>query len=366
MTSTTLTRRARWLPGAAAVASLLTITIAAPAGADSGHGNLVVDQTNLVANRAGFDALTIDAHLQNAWGMSKLPTSPVWVSDNGADVTTLYAGGSGAPSPVTVVPLVVSVPNGPTGQIANTTTSFVLSSGGPARFVFVNEAGEVWGWNPSKGTAAEMTTAVPGAAYKGLGAGAINGNPVLYAANFAQERVDVFDGSWNLMSMPGAFQVPDLPAGFSPFNVQVLKDAMGASHLFVTYAKHVPGELDEVHGKRLGLVVEFTADGTFVRTFERPAALDAPWGLAYAPASWNRVAGMLLVGQFGTGRIETFDPATGEYEGPLRGTDHHPVDIDGLWALMAGDATAGGAGSILFTAGPNDEADGLYGVLTPG
>jgi uncharacterized protein (TIGR03118 family) len=360
--------RARWLLGGSVVVAALALTGTVPAVADQG-GNVLVRQTNLVANRSGFDALTVDPHLVNAWGLSKLPTSPVWVSDNGTDVTTLYAGGSAAPASATIVSLVVSVPGGPTGQIANTstsTTSFVLSTGGAARFVFVNEAGEVWGWNPSKGATAQRTAAVPGAVFKGLATGLLNGNPVLYAADFGRGRIDVFDGSWNLVSLPDAFKVPGLPDGFAPFNVQVLHDAQGAAHLYVAYAQREPGSIDEVHGKRLGLVVEFTAGGVPVRRFERPAAVNAPWGLAYAPASWGRLAGMLLVGQFGTGRIEVFDPATGDYEGPARGLDHHPIVIDGLWGLLPGDATAGGVGSLLFTAGPNDEADGLYGVLTPG
>jgi uncharacterized protein (TIGR03118 family) len=157
--------------------------------------------------------------------------------------------------------------------------------------------------------------------------------------------------------------VRHLPKDFAPFNVQTLVDNMGQAHVFVAYAKRNTTTNDEIAGRNLGLVVEYTTSGQVVRRFEREG-LNAPWGLAYAPSSWGSVAGQLLVGQFGNGRIETFDTADGEHTGSLRDGHGRALAIEGLWGLMAGDITAGGAGTILFTAGPNDEADGLYGILS--
>lgn len=347
---------------AIAVAAFIAVPASA-AGADEGP-SLVTTQTNLVANRVGFGAAVVDPNLVNAWGMSKFPTSPVWVSDNGTDLSTLYSGGSAAsPSSVTVRGLVVSVPGGPTGQIANATTGFKLSNGSPALFVFANEAGELHGWNQAAGTAAELTATVADGNLKGLAQATVGSASYLFAADFSQGRIDVFDSAWNQVNWAGAFHVRHLPKGFAPFNVQVLRDSSGTDHVYVAYALRDPATNDAVAGKRLGLIAEFTTSGAFVRRFER-SGLNAPWGLAFAPASWGRDAGDLLVGQFGDGNIEVFNPRNGEHEGSLRDAMGHKVVIDGLWALMPGDATSGGAGSVLFTAGPNEEADGLYGVLS--
>ena len=355
----------RWRLRSLATGAAITIAVglaAAPlsAQADRGHGPRV-SQTNLVANRTGYGAAIVDPNLVNAWGMSKFPTSPVWVSDNGTDLTTLYRGGTpAAPGGVSIVPLVVSVPGGPTGQLANPTTAFLLANNASARFIFVNEAGEVYGWN--SGTVAQRMAGVDGAVYKGVTLVTVGGALYLLAADLSRGTIDVFDGAWKPVSWPTAFTVKHLPKGFSPFNVQALLDGNGQTHVFVAYAKHEPGSPDEIAGRNLGLVVEFTPDGQMVRRFERDG-LNAPWGLAYAPPGWGSASGELLVGQFGNGRIEAFDTKSGEHAGSLGDSSGHPLVIDGLWGLMAGDATAGGVGTVLFTAGPNGEQDGLDGVL---
>jgi uncharacterized protein (TIGR03118 family) len=340
---------------------------AAPARADDdGHRGVAVTQTNLVANRDGFGAAIVDPDLLNAWGMSKFPTSPVWVSNNHSMSSTLYLGGSAAdPAAVTKRPLTVSMDGSPTGQVANGSAGFTLTNGNDALFIFATEEGKVFGWNQAAGTTAEQDAMVPGANFKGLAQGSVGAASFLYAADFANGgAIDVFDQGWNMVNWPGAFHVRHLPAGYAPFNVQALTDPAGTQHVFVAYAKVDPATGDEVAGRGLGLVAEFTTDGHFVRRF-KGSAMNAPWGLAYAPASWGRAAGDLLVGQFGNGQIEMFDPHTGRHTGTVRDDQGHKLAIDGLWALMAGDATSGGNGSILFTAGPNEEVDGLYGVLTP-
>ena len=364
--STGLRRRRGWR--AAGTATLVTAVLgvsAAPAHADDDGHRVTVTQTNLVANRDGFGATIVDPDLLNAWGMSKFPTSPVWVSNNHSMTSTLYLGGSAAdPSAVTKRPLTVSMDGSPTGQVANATAGFKLTNNNPALFIFATEEGQLFGWNQGAGTIAEQDALVDGANFKGLAEGSVGTDTFLYAANFVVGgSVDVFDSGWNLVDWPGAFHVRHLPDGYAPFNAQVLTDPWGTQHVFVAYAKVDPTTGDEVAGSGLGLVAEFTTDGHFVRRF-KGSSMNAPWGLAYAPTSWGKAAGDLLVGQFGSGQIEMFDPQNGHHTGTVGDDQGHKLVIDGLWALMAGDATSGGDGSILFTAGPNEEVDGLYGVLT--
>lgn len=352
------------LVAASAIASAVLFVPAAAAHAGGDDGGRVT-QTNLVANTAGYGAAVVDANLVNAWGMSKFPASPVWVSNNHTDTSTLYAGGSeAAPGDVKIRPLVVTVPDGPTGQIANATPGLLLANNKPALFVFANEAGAIYGWNQGSATTAEKKAAVPDANFKGLAQATSNGSSYLFAANFAGGKIDVFDSSWNQVSWPGTFQVRHLRKGFAPFNVQTLTDDSGSTHVFVAYAKRNPVTGDEIAGRGLGLVAEFTTAGQFVRRFEREG-MNAPWGLALAPASFGEHAGDLMVGQFGNGRVELYDTHDGDHTGTVRDADGHKLVIDGLWGLMRGDATAGGVGSVLFTAGPNGENDGLYGVITP-
>ncbi|MGZ4764645.1 MAG: TIGR03118 family protein, partial [Ilumatobacteraceae bacterium] len=308
-------------------------------------------------------AAIVDPDLLNAWGMSKRPTSPVWVSNNHSDTSTLYKGGTAAmPSDVAKQGLTVTMAGDPTGQVANLSTGFALN-GSPALFIFATEQGQIFAWNQSVGTTAMQMGTVANGNFKGLAEGMVGSDSFLYSADFANGQIEVWDSNWNMVDWPGAFHVRHLPAGFAPFNAQVLTDATGTQHVFVAYAKRNPATGDEIAGRGLGLVAEFNTDGTFVRRF-RSDSLNAPWGLAYAPASWGRAAGDLLVGQFGSGRIEMFDPWSGSDDGTVRDAQGHKLVIDGLWALMAGDTTSGGADTILFTAGPNDETDGLYGVLT--
>jgi uncharacterized protein (TIGR03118 family) len=317
-------------------------------------------------------ARTTDPRLVNPWGLALSPSSPVWVSDNGTDVSTLYAGGSKS-GPLSPVPLVVSIPGGaPTGQVFNGTSGFVVrgtdGSSGPAAFLFDSEAGVISGWNPGVpkpapggvSTRAVRAVTVPGAVYKGLAIGDAGRGRVLYAANFVQGRVDVFDSHFRLLRRPGAFRDPTLPAGYAPFNVANL-----GGRLYVTYGKQQPGSADEAHGPGLGLLDVYTLSGRFLRRLVTHGPLDAPWGLELAPPSFESHAGDLLVGNFGDGRIYLLDPRTGAVRGTLVNSDGGPVAIDGLWALLRGNGTAGARGDLLFSAGIADEAHGLLGTLRP-
>jgi len=309
-------------------------------------------------------APTIDPHLVNAWGLTASPTSPWWVSDNGTDLSTLY---NAAGSPLA---LVVSVPSAPTGDAFNPTTSFVVTNGvtsAPARFLFDTEEGKILGWNP----AVAPTTAVvavnrspDGAIYKGLTLAVTGAGPRLYAADFHNARIDVFDGSWTLVTEPGAFVDPALPSGYAPFNVQAI-----GGRIFVSYAKQDAAAEDEIAGQGLGFVDAYDTAGHLLARVAQHGQLNAPWGLALAPANFGEFSGDLLVGNFGDGRINAYaELADGSFErvGGLRGADGRAISIDGLWALQFGHGAAnnGPTNTLFFTAGPNDESSGLFGKIT--
>jgi uncharacterized protein (TIGR03118 family) len=316
-------------------------------------------QTNLVSDVPGRAQIT-DANLVNAWGLSAGPATPVWVSNNHSDTTTLYKGADGT-NPVSVVPLVVSIDGGaPTGTVFNATAGFPAANGKPARFLFASESGNITAWNQTLNpiTKAPIAKSVPDAIYKGLAIATTSNGSYLYAANFHAGTVDVFDEAYNLVHWKGAFRDHRIPDGYAPFNVQEL-----GGHLYVSYAKQGPGAVDDEKGPGHGFVDVFSTDGHLLRRLIRRGALNSPWGLAIAPDGFGRFSGALLVGNFGDGRIHAYDPMTGERMGTLRDGHHHAIVIDGLWALRVGNGVAGSTHTVLFTAGPNDEEHGLFGAL---
>jgi uncharacterized protein (TIGR03118 family) len=354
----------RFVLGALA-AALTAGALTAPAGA----ANNKFTVTNLVSNVPGL-ALVTDPNVVNAWGLSASPTSPIWVSNNGTNTSTLYRGGAGG---VTVVPLVVDIPGGaPTGTVFNSSSGgFVISDGagnsGPAVFLFDSEDGDVTGWNPAVpppplSTQAQLAQHIDGANFKGLTmATDESGMSFLYAADFVGKKIDVWDQNWNMVNVPGAFSDPNVPASYGPFNVQAL-----GSTIYVAYAKVGP-DGDEIAGHGLGIVDAYDLQGNLLmRVVSQRGRLDAPWGLALAPADWAAFPGALLVGNFGNGLINAYDPSTGAFLGSLRTRDHKLIKIDGLWALRFGNGTIGTPESLLFSAGPNDEEDGLFGVIEGG
>jgi uncharacterized protein (TIGR03118 family) len=345
------------------VVALAALAPAAPAAAAQ-PGN-AYHQTNLVSDLPGMAQLT-DPDLVNPWGMAQGPTTPAWVADNGTDRATIYRGFVDG-SPIMKVPLVVSIPGGaPTGQVFNPTAGFVVRSGdasGPAVFIFDSEAGLVTGWNPGvppppPSTQAQVGASVPDAIYKGLALASTAGGTFLYAANFHQGRIDVFDSSFNLVHLSGSFTDPAIPAGFAPFNVQAL-----GGLLYVAYAKQDAAAEDEVAGPGLGFVDVYSTSGQLLRHLIEHGQLNAPWGLVLAPAGFGRFAGALLVGNFGNGRINAYNPDTGEFLGRLRHENGRPIEIDGLWALRFGNGVTGDPTTLLFTAGIDDEAHGLFGAI---
>jgi uncharacterized protein (TIGR03118 family) len=355
---------ARLISLGSALSLAVAVAVAGPAGAASAHDGPhapmpgTFQQVNLVSDQPGMAALT-DPSLVNAWGISHLANSPVWVSDNGADVATLYRTDTPG-SAVTKVALTVAIPGGaPTGQVANDTTSFVVPGTGlPARFIFIGEDGNLSAWNG--GTSAVLVAHTDGAVYKGLALVHGASGPLLLATNFHDNRIDVFDGSFTLVSTPAMFHDPTLPADYAPFNVAEFN-----GQVFVTYAQQDAARHDDVAGKAHGFVDVYSTSGSWVRRLATHGVLDSPWGMTIAPASFGQFGGALLIGNFGDGRIHAFDPMTGEVLGTLRGTSGKPLVIDGLWALFVGDPVAGGTGAVWFSAGPDKEQHGLLGLLKP-
>ena len=343
-----------------AVAAAMALGGGSAAASAMHHG---FRQINLVSDIPGKARIT-DSNLVNPWGLAFAPTSPLWVSDNGTNVATLYMGGVGAMAP-SIVPLVVSVPQGaPTGQVFNGTNGFKLGIGGgmrqPARFIVDSEAGVVSAWTNSTPlpTSFRQKLVVPGAVFKGLAIGFFEHHPALYATDFAGGSVDVIDAHFHMMSTPGAFHDPMVPMNYHPFGIETI-----GNRVVVTYAKTQAGSTDEAHGAGFGFVAVFTQNGRLVKHLVSHGALNAPWGLARAPMGFGRFGGDLLVGNFGDGRINAYDMGTGMWEGSLRRPSGRPVAIDGLWGLKFGNGVFGGPRDLVFSAGIDDEAHGLLGEL---
>jgi uncharacterized protein (TIGR03118 family) len=341
------------------------VALAPAAGAAAAQPGNAYHQTNLVSDLPGMAQLT-DPDLVNPWGMSAGPMTPIWVSDNGTGKATLYRGFVNG-NPIQKVPLTVSIPGGaPTGQVFNPTSGFVVHSGtasGPAAFIFDSEAGLVTGWNPGvppppPSTQAQVGASVPDAIYKGLAIAGTADGTFLYAANFHAGQIDVFDSGFNLVHLSGNFHDPKIPSGFAPFNIQEL-----GGLLYVSYAKQDAAREDDVAGQGLGFVDVYSTSGQLLRHLIRRGQLNAPWGLVLAPAGFGRFGGDLLVGNFGDGRINAYDPATGGFRGHLKHEDGSPVQIDGLWALRFGNGVIGNQSTMLFSAGIDDEAHGLFGAI---
>jgi uncharacterized protein (TIGR03118 family) len=337
-----------------AAASLLC---ALAVGSRGALADTVYKQTNLVSDLPGVAAITdpnVPPKLQNPWGLDRGPTGPLWVSNNGTNSSTLY-NGAGQPQS-----LVVSVPGSPTGIAFNGTTGFKLANGRPATFLFAGEGGTLSGWNGGTTAALAKDMSSSGAIYKGLTIATVGSAPRLFATNFHAGAVDTFDSSFNYT---GSFTDTTVGDGFAPFNVQNIGD-----HLFVTFAKQDADREDDVAGAGNGFVDEFNPDGTLVRRFASNGTLNSPWGVALAPASFGQFGGDLLIGNFGDGRINAFDPTTGSFLGQLQGANG-PLAIEGLWGLKFGNGAAAGPTDTLFftagIAGPGAIEDhGLFGSIT--
>jgi uncharacterized protein (TIGR03118 family) len=373
-----LAKRSLAVLAAAAGASGLLLAsvpgVASASPADYGHGNpFGVSQTNLVSDLPGTASDT-DPALVNPWGLALSPTSPLWSANAGTSTSTLYSSAPDSSTASTVGAVRVTIPGTPglpTGQVFNGGSDFVNSTAaatGPARFIFSTITGNIVAWAPGVDPnigAAEIKANVPGASYTGLALATGSSGDQLYAANFAQGEVDVFNASFQQVSEPSlAFRDIFVPKKFAPFNVQTLN-----GNVFVTYAEPNPATGREIVGKGLGIVDEFTPNGRFVARIATGGALNAPWGLAIAPSSWGRLAGALLVGNFGDGRVNVLAPLGHGYFTPFvvgqlkDSSTGKPFAEPGLWSLTPGTAATGGTDSIFFSAGIDSETHGLIGIL---
>jgi uncharacterized protein (TIGR03118 family) len=318
--------------------------------------------TGLVTdNQALNPAQLTDPGLKNAWGVAYAPNGPFWVSSIGAGTSPLYSVDP-ATQATAKQPLTISIPGGGvTGQAFNSTASFNGN-----RFLFVSENGSVSGWRPALGTTGLINaeTIAPASTdniYKGAAIGSVSGQDYLYAANFKAGTVDVYKGNASAPALTGSFTDPGLPAGYAPFNVQNLNGS-----LYVTYALQDADKEDEVAGLGLGFVDRYNLNGDFAERVASGGPLNAPWAVTTAPSSFGPITGDLLVGNFGDGHINIYDPNTHAFLGQVLDASNRPLAVDGLWALSAGnDMLAGSSHLLYFTAGPNEEAHGLFGVLTP-
>ena len=340
-----------------------TNTTTSVAGTTFAASSLVVDAASTPAY-GGVATRQTDPNLVNAWGLAFNPAGFAWVANNGSSTSTLYDGNGVPQALIVTLPPGLAGPANPTGIVFNGTQDFKVSQGGlsgATPFIFVGEAGTVSGWSPTVLPTQAVTmvdSSALGAVYKGLATASFGGANLIYATDFHNNRVDVFDTNYNLVALPGTFRDPTLPAGFAPFGIQAI-----GGNLYVTFAKQDVAGHDDVHGAGLGVVDLFDSGGNFIRTVASGGALNAPWGVALAPANFGSFSGDLLVGNFGDGKINVFDPASGVMLGTLSSATG-PLVIDGLWALAFGNGlNSQPSNTLFFTAGPGDEAHGAYGRI---
>jgi uncharacterized protein (TIGR03118 family) len=333
-------------------------------------------QTNLASDVAGL-APTTDPNLQNPWGISQTPNGQFRVADNHAGVVTIYdAAGHIVGSPITIpTPPGVTPPAAPNGNVFNTTSDFVISENGktaPATVLFSSEDGTILGFNSTvdpSNAVIEADLSKSGAVFKTLTAGSINGANYLYASDFHNGVVDVFDKDFQLVHLDGSFTDPNIPAGFAPFG---LKNVNGT--LFVTYAKQDDAKHDDLKGVGNGFIDEFTLGGKFIERFASQGLLNSPHGITVAPDSFGQFSNALLVGNFGDSKVNAFDLKTGAFLGQLADAKGAPLvlnggfketDLKGLWGITFGNGQNGAAtNSLFFASGINAENDGLFGKVT--
>ena len=372
------------------------LTVAGCGGGGSGMGGGSASQaapppaataftdTALVSNSSTVvaTALTIDAKLQNPWGVAVAPGLPFWISDNNSNLSTLYSGIganetqtiTGSPNVGIAIPASASgVQANPTGQVYNGNGGFLIpTSNGQesALFIFDGEGGTIAAWANDSGAAA-VTAFDDGAAnganhavYKGLAIGTVSGATYLYATDLHNNKIDVFDTNFSKpAAMQGKFVDPSIPAGFVPFGIAALN-----GNLYVTFAKQDAAMHDETTGAGLGYVDIFDFSGNLMSQFASAGSLNAPWGIAIAPAGFGPLQGDVLVGNFGDGTINIFSPngtALANFEGPLMSASGQPITFPGLWALVFGNGDSDKPLTTLFyTAGFADQTDGVFGGIT--
>lgn len=332
---------------------------------DKPTGNVVIPPSNagfvitsLVADIPQFGARTVDPSLVNPWGLTFAATGNLWVANNGTGTSTVYDALGNKQTLTIGIPSPTSPSGGsPTGIVSNATTDFKIGTNGPAQLIFAGEDGVISAWNGSLMSAQVVADrSAQGAVYKGIAMATNADANLLYATDFHNARIDMFDATFAFVR---SFTDPNIPAGFAPFGITNI-----GGRLYVSYAKQLaPGNVDDEAGVGNGFVDIFNPDGTLSGRFVSNGNLNSPWGMAVAPAGFGRFAGAILVGNFGDGRIGAYDPNSGAFLGSLADINALPLVIDGLWGLTFGPNA--GSTTLYFASGPNDEAHGLVGTITP-
>jgi len=369
------------------------LTVVACGGGGGGGGSagqgvppaaMGFSDTALVSNNNAVvaTAKTIDANLQNPWGIAVAPGAPFWIADNNSNLSTLYSGiGANETQAITGSPNVgIAIPASaagvqanPTGQVFNGAGGFMIATSHgqeSALFIFDGEGGTIAAWATDSGATAVtayddgVANGADHAVYKGLAIGTVGGATFLYATDLHNNKVDVFDTNFSKpAAMQGKFVDPNIPTGFVPFGIQALN-----GNLYVTFAKQDSAKHDETTGAGLGYVDVFDFSGNLVSQFASAGALNAPWGIAIAPAGFGSLHGDVLIGNFGDGTISIFSPngtALANFEGPLMSTSGQPLTFPGLWSLVFGNGDADKPVTTLFyTAGFADQTDGVFGGIT--
>lgn len=325
-------------------------------------------QTNLVSDLSGATQPP-DSALVNPWGLTRAEGSSWWIADNGSGVSELFDGAGNKQSLTVTIPTSKggTAPSAPSGTVFNGTSSFAVTAGNPAFFIFVTEDGTISGWNPD----VDLNNAIlkvdnskvgAGAVYKGCTIARAGGANFLYVTNFRTASVEVYNSNFHFISLdPQAFEDGQIPPGFSPFNIQKVGGV-----LVVTYAKQDAAKHDPEGGSGLGFVDIFSPAGKLLTRLEHGPWFSAPWGIALTPQDFGVFSNTFLIGNFRGGQISAFDPFAGQFIGQMRNADGKDLVIDGLWALAFGDGiSAGSANTMFFTAGPDRETHGLFGTLTP-
>jgi len=354
------------------------LALAAPAAALASPGQHhqrypTINQVNLASDVPGLAPLT-DPNLKNPWGAALTATSPLWVADQTSRSSTVYSLAAGSSAVAKSATVRVTLPDtkaGPAGLVANTTNGFVLTNGtlsAPAAFIWATLDGHIEAWSPKVdpllGNVEDKVT-VPGAVFPGLAIADTAHGERLFAADFSNDRIDVFDSAFHQVKLASwQFRDARLPKGYFPFNAQALN-----GNIFVAYDTINPVTHTEGTGAGIGVVDEFGTDGRFIARVATGGLLNAPWGLAIAPNGWGAISGSLLIGDFGDGRINVVARHGARYSGVsgqlVDAATGKPFAEPGLWALVPGTAAAGGTDALWFTAGINQEKDGLLGVLRP-
>jgi uncharacterized protein (TIGR03118 family) len=342
-------------------AAMVLVPTIGPQAADSSYV-----KTTLVSD--ALPAKHTDPNLVNAWGIAFNPNGFVWIAANGTGVSTLYDGNGNLQSLVVTIPPPAggTPPSAPTGIVFNSSTDFEVSKdsvSGASAFIFATEDGTISGWSPkvdaTNAILAVDNSAATGAVYKGLALAGNGTGHFLYATDFHNGKIDVFDSAFEPAVLSGSFADPLIPEGFAPFGIRNIN-----GNLYVTYAKQDADRHDDVKGNGRGFVNVFDANGNLIRRFASRGILNSPWGLAVAPANFGEFSNRLLIGNFGDGKINAFDIATGKFLGALYRRDNVPITVNGLWGLDFGNGVEDFPTDVLFfTAGPNGESHGLFGKI---